>query len=237
MTEPGDEHRDERDDALTDAEIEQIEEIAGTHVRPRWAPLTVIAFVSLVICGYIGTGVAPRWVNTNPEGLLMLHARVRHLLLVAGSDISFPSYFVIGGLRLALAYTVCHLAGRAFGRDVLVWFGKYLGAKPKQIQDLLQLFHKGEWFVVPFFTGSNIVAAITGVIRIPLRRLIPLVAIGIAGRMVFWWWVADIADDQVDAVLDFLDRYQMPALIVSIVLTVVVIAVNLRRGRDFTLDS
>lgn len=239
MTEPDEtpDAADGVDDGPTAEEIYEIEEIAGTHVRPRWAPLPLIAFVSLVVCGYIGTGVAPKWVNSNPEGLLMLHARVRHLLLVAGSDISFWSYIVIGGLRLALAYVVCHLIGRAFGRDVLVWFGKYLGAKPKQIQDILQLFHKGEWFVVPFFTGSNIVAAITGIIRIPLRRLVPLVAIGIVGRLLLWWWVADIADDEVDAVLDFLNRYQTPALIISIVLTVAVIGINLRRGRDFTLDS
>jgi hypothetical protein len=38
-------------------------------------------------------------------------------------------------------------------------------------------------------------------------------------------------------VLRFLDRYQRPALIVSVVLTVVFILVNLRRGRDFQLDS
>jgi membrane protein DedA with SNARE-associated domain len=217
--------------------IEAIEEIAGAHVRPAWAPIPLVAFVGLVACGWIGTAVAPRWVNTNPEGLLMLHARVRHLLLVAGSDISFPTYALIGGLRLAAAYVVCHLIGRAFGRDVLVWFGRYLGAKPAQIQSILQLFHRAEWFVVPFFTGSNIVAAITGIMRIPLRRLVPLVAIGIAGRVVLWWWVADVADDEVDAVLDFLDRYQTPALIASVVLTVVVIGLNLRRGRDFTLDS
>lgn len=235
MTQPED--PTDTDGELTAEEVEQIEELAGTHVRPRWAPLPVIAFVSLVVCGYIGTAVAPRWVNTNPEGLLMLHARVRHLLLVAGSDITFAAYFVIGALRLALAYVVCHLIGRAFGRDVLVWFGKYLGAKPRQIQDILQMFHKAEWFVVPFFTGSNIVAAVTGIIRIPLRRLIPLVAVGITGRMLLWWWVADIADDEVDAVLDFLARYQTPALIISIVLTVAVIGINLRRGRDFTLDS
>ena len=91
--------------------------------------------------------------------------------------------------------------------------------------------------MVPFFTGSNIVAAITGITRTPLRRLVPLVTIGIVGRLVLWWWVAQVADDEVDAVLDFLDRYQTPALIVSIVLTVVVVGFNLRRGRDFQLDS
>ena len=191
MTHPDDIAADDgHDDGLSEAEIEQIEAIAGAHVRPRWAPLAVVAFVILVACGYVAGAYAPRLVVDHPEGLLALSARVRYLLLATGSDITFWSYAVIAGLRLALAYVVCHLIGRAFGRDVLVWFGKYLGASPKQIQDMLQLFHKAEWAVVPFFTGSNIVAAITGISRTPLRRLVPLVTIGIAGRLVLWWWVA-----------------------------------------------
>ena len=237
MTEPDDIDDIDEDDGLSDAEIEQIEVIAGTHVRPRWAPLAVVAFVILVACGYVAGAYAPRLVVDSPEGLLALSARVRYLLLATGSDITFWSYAVIAGLRLALAYVVCHLIGRAFGRDVLVWFGKYLGASPKQIQDMLQLFHKAEWAVVPFFTGSNIVAAITGISRTPLRRLVPLVTIGIVGRLVLWWWVAQVADDEVDAVVDFLDKYQWPALVVSTLLTIGVIGLNLRRGRDFQLDS
>lgn len=219
------------------AEAEELAAIIGIPERPRWAPLTVVAFVALVVCGWFASGYWSRLVNDHPAALLALSARVRFLLLVTGSDISFPVYALVGGLRLALAYAVCHLAGRAFGRDVLVWFGRYLGATPKQIQDMLQLFHHAEWVVVPFFTGSNIVAAITGITRTPLRRLVPLVAIGIFLRLVLWWWVADVADDEVDAVLDFLDTYQTPTLIASIVLTVVFVGINLRRGRDFELDS
>ena len=219
------------------ASPDEVEAVSGLpHVRPPWAPLTLVAFVALVACGWVATAVATTWVNTNPEGLIALHARVRHLLLVAGSDIEWWSFGLIAGARLALAYVVCHMIGRAYGRDVLVWFGKYLGASAKQIQDTLQMFHKAEWVVVPFFVGSNIVAAISGISKVPARRLVPLVTLGIVGRLALWWWVAQIADEQVDAVLDFLDTYQRPALIISIVLTVLVIGVNLRRGRDFRLD-
>ena len=54
-------------------------------------------------------------------------------------------------------------------------------------------------------------------------------------RLVFWWIIARIADDQIDTVLDFLNKYQTPALIASVVLTVIVVGVNLRRGRNFEL--
>jgi membrane protein DedA with SNARE-associated domain len=188
-----------------------------------------------VICSYIGTAVSTKWVNTNPEGLLMLSSRVRHLVAVAGGGIPFTTYFVIGFARLALAFVVCHLIGRAYGRTVLVWFGRFLGVKAAQIHAMMDLFHKGEWFVIPFFAGSNVVAAISGIIRVSARRLALLLTIGLVVRLVFWWLVARIADDEIDHVLDFLNRYQTPALIVSAVLTVVVVAFNLRRGRNFEL--
>ena len=209
--------------------------VEGPPTPPRWAPLTLVAFVSLVVCSYIGTAVSTKWVNTNPEGLLMLSSRVRHLLAVAGGGIDFWSYFWIGGLRLAVAFVVCHLIGRAYGRTVLVWFGRYLGVRAEQIHSIMDLFHRAEWIVIPFFAGSNIVAAISGIARVSALRLTVLLTIGLVVRLVFWWEVARIADDEIDAVLDFLNTYQTPALIVSVVLTIGFVMLNLKRGRNFEL--
>ena len=202
---------------------------------PWWAPITLVAFVALVVCSYVGTAVSTKWVNTNPEGLLLLSSRVRHLLAVAGGGIPFWSYFWIGAFRLGLAFVVCHLIGRAYGHTVLIWFGKYLGVRADQIRQMMSMFHHAEWFVIPFFVGSNIVGAISGITRVSWRRLALLMSIGLSVRLVFWWLVARIADNQIDAVLKFLNRYQTPALIASVVLTVVFVGVNLRRGRNFEL--
>ena len=202
--------------------------------RPWWGLLMVAAFVALVVCSNIGSSVAPRWANTNPEGLLLLSSRVRHLLLVAG-NIDFWSYALLASLRLGVAFLICHMVGRAYGKQVLIWFGRYLGVTSEQIHRTFEMFHRAEWFVVPFFVGSNIVAAISGISATSARRLAVLLPIGLAVRVVFWWAVARLADDQVDSVLDFLARYQRPALIVSVVLTVAFVGLNLRRGRDFEL--
>lgn len=202
---------------------------------PWWGPVMLVAFVALVILSYIGTAVSTKWVNTDPEGLLMLSSRVRHLVGTAGGDIGFWPYFWIGGLRLALAFVVCHLIGRAYGRTVLMWFGRYLGVRAEQIKAMIDMFHRAEWFVIPFFAGSNVVAAISGITKVRPLRLGVLLTIGLVVRLVFWWQVARIADDQIDAVLDFLNTYQRPALIVSAVLTVAFVAFNVRRGRHFEL--
>ena len=97
----------------------------------------------------------------------MLSSRVRHLVAVAGGDID-----VLGVLLdrrssgSALAFVVCHLIGRAYGRTVLIWFGKYLGVRAEQIHKIMDMFHQAEWFVIPFFAGSNVVAAISGITRV-----------------------------------------------------------------------
>lgn len=204
--------------------------------RPAWAPLTLLAFVVLVVSGYIATGLAPRWAITNPEGLLLLHSRVRHLLLALGSDISWWAYAGIASFRLALAFVVCHLIGRAYRVDVLTWFGRYLGSTREAINGIMSAFDRADWLIVPFFVGSNIVAAVTGIREMAAGRLAVLLAIGLAVRLAFWYWVAHVFSDQIDEVLDFLARYQRPTIIVSIVLVVVGVAYNLRKGRGFTYE-
>lgn len=202
---------------------------------PRWAPLALLLWVSLVGLGYWATIVSPDWADDRPLDLMGLHSRVRHLLAASARDVDPFWYAVIGTIRLSLSYWASYLVGVAYGRQVLIWFGKYLGTSREQIHNLLHGFHTAEWVVVPFFVGSNLVAAITGIARTPLKRLIPLVYLGIAGRLVLWWIVGRAAEDQVGSVLDFIARYQRPALIVSAIAVVGVIGFNVRKGRDFEL--
>lgn len=211
-------------------------DVAPPHERPRWAPLLLVAWVSLVVAGYVGTALSTDLVNERPALLIALHARVRHLLLAAGGDITWWEYGAIGFVRLALAYAVCHMIGRAYGSEVLVWFGRYLGVTNAQIESILQMFHRAEWFVLPFFVGSNVVAALTGISRTALPRLVALVSVGIVGRLALYWLMARVFfESQVDAVLDFLATYQRPALIAMIALTVAAVGLNLYRGRKFEL--
>jgi hypothetical protein len=60
------------------------------HVRPFWAPVPLVLFVGLVICTNVANAVWARWVDTNPEGLLLLSSRNRYLALTLASP-SAPS--------------------------------------------------------------------------------------------------------------------------------------------------
>lgn len=200
------------------------------HVRPWWAPLTIVAFLGLVVCGWVAQGTWAVWVDEHPAGLLALSARLRFLVFTASEgDIGFWPWAIIGSIRLALAYGVCHLAGRVYRDDLLKIF-LYIGLTPEAIEMHHRGLDKAEWIIIPWWTGSNIVAALTGIRKTPPRRLVPLLAVGIAARMALTWWVADVFEDPVKDFLDFVDDYQRWFLIGSIVLVVLVVSRNFRRG-------
>jgi hypothetical protein len=198
------------------------------HVRPAWAPLTLVAFVGLVIMTNVASGLWARWVDTNPEGLLVLSSRNRYLALTLAAGVPVGTYVVIAFLRIGAAFAVCHMIGRAYHDDAIGWFRKYLGVTPEAIGTFNRGFARAEWFLIPFFAGSNIVAALSGVHRTPPVRLVVLLSIGIAGRLALMWWLARTFEVQLVDFLEWLQRYQWWAVGISIGL---VVLINLRNFR------
>jgi hypothetical protein len=200
------------------------------HVRPWWAPLTVVAFVALVICTNVANAVWARWVDTNPAALLALSSRQRYLALTVPSGIGVIPYVGIGTVRIAAAFVVCHLAGRAYRDDLLRLFTRYLGLTPEALDAYHQALDKAEVFVIPFFVGSNIVAVLTGIRQTHPLKLAVLLAIGIAGRLALIWWLAKVFEEPLEDFLGFVQRFQWWLVIVSVVVVVLINVRNYRRG-------
>ena len=198
------------------------------HMRPAWAPLTLVAFVGLVIMTNVASGLWARWVDTNPEGLLVLSSRNRYLALTLAAGVPVSTYVVIAFLRVGAAFVVCHMIGRAYHDDAIGWFRKYLGVTHETIGTFNRGFARAEWVLIPFFAGSNIVAALSGVHRTPPVRLAVLLSIGIAGRLALMWWLARTFEAQLVEFLEWLQRYQWWAVGISIGL---VLLINLRNLR------
>jgi hypothetical protein len=137
---------------------------------------------------------------------------------------------LIGMARITAAFVVCHLIGRAYHDDAIGWFRKYLGLTAEAEAAFNRGFAKAEWLLVPFFVGSNIVAALSGVHRSDPRKLAALLAVGIAGRLALLWWLARTFEDQLVDFLTLLQRYQWWVVGLSVV---AVLVVNVRnfRGR------
>ena len=86
--------------------------------------------------------------------------------------------------------------------------------------------------MIPIFVGSNIVFVLSGTVRTRWRRIVPLLLLGIAGRLVLLWLLAKEFESEVKSVIDFLGRYQLPIIIgLSLVVVVGSNVVNIRRGR------
>jgi hypothetical protein len=204
--------------------------VVPEHSRPWWAPLTIVAFVALVICTNVANAVWARWIETNPEGLLALSSRQRYLALSVPQGIGVVPYVVIGTLRLSAAFVVCHLAGRAYRDDLLKLFTRYLGLTPEALDAYHQALDRAEIVVIPFFVGSTIVAVLTGIRRTTPLRLGVLLAIGIAGRLALIWWLAKAFEEPLEDVLGWVQRYQWWVVVVSIVLVIAINARNYVRG-------
>jgi hypothetical protein len=203
---------------------------AAPHKPPAWAPLTLVAFVALVVCTNIANVVWARWANEHPAGLLALSSRQRYLVLAVAGGISPALYFVIGFVRLALAFVVCHLVGRAYREQALSWFTRYLGVRQAQVDALHQGFDKAEIGLIPFFAGSNIVAVLTGIHRTRPARLGVLLSVGIIGRLILMWFLSKAFEDQLLDILSFIQRYQWWLLGASVVVVVLANIRNFRRG-------
>jgi len=210
------------------SESAAIEVTDTPHVRPSWAPLTLVAFVLLVIATNVASGVWARWVETNPEGLLMLSSRNRYLALTLAAGVPVGTYVLIGFVRIGAAFLVCHMIGRAYHNDAISWFRKFLGVKPDTIDSFNRGFARAEWVLIPFFAGSNIVAALSGVHRTPPVRLAVLLSVGIAGRLTLMWWLARTFESQLVDFLGWLQRYQWWAVGISIALVLLINVRNLR---------
>ncbi len=200
------------------------------HVRPAWAPLTLVAFVALVICSNVAGATWAKLLESDPAALLALSSRNRYLVLSLGADVSMFAYWVIGSLRIAAAFLVCHLIGRAYAHDALGWFTRYLGVTHEALDTFNRGFAKAEWVVIPFFAGSNIVAAISGVHRTPLPRLVGLLAFGIIARLALIWWLSSLFQEELESFVTWLQKYTWWLIGISIVAVVLVNIRNFRRG-------
>jgi membrane protein DedA with SNARE-associated domain len=170
-------------------------------------PMAIAAFVILVVCTNIAAIVWARLLTSSPELLLALSSRNRYLALTLGADINRVAYWLIGCARLALAFGVCHLAGRAYGEQILKVFTKYLGIEEEAIGRLRSAFDRADWAIVPIFVGSNIVAAISGIQRTTVTRLAFLVTVGLAARLALLQLLARLFANQLDSIIAYVQKY------------------------------
>lgn len=197
---------------------------------PRSGQIWLGAFVCLLVAANVGSVMLTSLVADRPGVLLALSSRNRHLVLTVPSDLHPAAWATIGALRLSLSAVVCHYLGRAYGDRALRWFWRYMGMSGDQVDRFERGVSNAEWILVPLFVASNIVWVLTGAAQTSWRRLAPLAAIGIAGRLALLWWLASQFESQLTTVIDFTTKYQTWFILGTLA---IVIATQVRnfRGR------
>ena len=207
------------------------DEVIEPHERAAYGPYLLVAFVALVVCTNIANIGFANWASTRPELLISLSSRNRYLIFAVGAGISPVTWALIATIRLTLAAAVCHFLGRAYGDQALRWFSRFLGMTPEAVDRFEMQYRKAEWVLIPIFVGSNIVFVLSGAVKTRWRRIVPLLLTGIAARLALLWWLAKQFESEVRSVTNFLQRWQVPIIIVSVVLVVGSNVANVRRGR------
>jgi hypothetical protein len=167
------------------------------------------AFSALVIANNIGSVIAPSLVKRSPELLIVLSARIRHLLFAVPAGIGPVPYAVLGYVRLLVAAIVLFLLGQSYGERTFQWFDKQLGGeRPATLRWIERGVDRVAWLLIVLMPGSNIVAFLVGKRGMTTRRFLALISMGIVVRLAWVWAAAKQFEDELKRLLDWIDKYQ-----------------------------
>ncbi len=194
--------------------------IAGSGRDKRLGYL-VGAFFMLVACTQVGAIIFPTLIKRNPELLLALSSRMRHLLFSVPADINPVAYAVIGFLRLSAAAWVCYGLGYFYGDRGVAWLERQVqGDTPATFRWLQRTADKAGPVLVFFMPGSNIVCVLVGQRKMPPHKFGFWLSLGIVFRLVWLWIAARQFDEQLRKILNWIDRYQWWLVAAFFILTV-----------------
>ncbi len=169
---------------------------------------TVLVLAALFYAaGTFGSNIAPAWIDERPEVVLALSSRNRNLL----GSVPFVNplaYSLIGFVRVFTVAVVLYLVGRWFGTRALGWMEGQLGELPAIYRWSCTAMDRAGWALVLLMPGSNLVCLLAGQRRMPLRRFLVMLALGVVAKLGFLWIGGRIFDSQIRACLRFIDGYQ-----------------------------
>jgi membrane protein DedA with SNARE-associated domain len=177
------------------------------HHSPAARRAVLGAAALLYISGTIGSNIAPAWIVHHPTWVLALSSRNRNLFAsVPFIDVGW--YWVIGFVRLAIVGAVLYFVGSWFGHQAITWTEKQVGEMPALYRWFERGMDRASWAFVLLMPGSNLVCMMAGHRRIPLRRFLSLLAVGIVLKLAVLWKGGKLFEHQIRRGLDAIDKYQ-----------------------------
>jgi len=174
-------------------------------LRMRKAVLTLTTM--LFVIGTVGSNIGPALVDEKPRLILMLSSRNRNLF---GSVpyIDLASYIAIGFVRILIAGIALYLVGRWYGTKALGWVEGNMGELPAIYKWTERAVDRAGPAILVLMPGSNIVCLLLGHRRMPPKKFVPLLMIGIAFKLAILWQGGRIFEEQIKSFLEWIEKYQ-----------------------------
>ena len=184
--------------------------------------------IALVICTNIGNALFPTLSTENPLLLIALGAPNRNLI-IASAQVPFVPYAVVGFLRLLAPDYFFYALGRHYGDRAITWMERRTPTVGRMMRQLEQVFGKAGHVLV-LIMPNNPVCLLAGAARMRPRVFWALNVVGTIGRLLLMWWIGQIFQDWIDAVLGFIADHRVPLLVVTIGLVALSSAREWRAG-------
>jgi membrane protein DedA with SNARE-associated domain len=196
----------------------------------RQIPLSwlLTPYVALVVVGYVADVIGPHLITSHPLLQMVLNPRNRYLLL-ASPHVDAVPFFLIGFLRLVLTDPIGFVIGWQYGDAAISWAERRMGDETGLVRKVEQWFGKAAPVVI-FIAPSFYWCVLAGASRMKVRTFVILNVSGTIARLVLFRVAGDAFRDELDSVLDWVQRYRWWLIAISAV--VVLLQVWRSGGRE-----
>ena len=180
----------------------------------KWIARIVIGLALVnIVAGWLGDLLLSVIVRDNPLILIALSPRDRNLAL-ASPDLEFLPYFIVGFLRLVFFDPFSYLLGFWYGDRALTWMKRRSRTYGPLMDDAQGGFKRYAAPLIILFP-NNIICMLAGASGIGVAMFVVLNAFGTAVRLALLRQFGNIFGGQINSVVDWIDEYRIPILIVS----------------------
>ncbi len=181
--------------------------VPEARVAPVKRRFVLVLSGVLLVCGTIGTNIAPALVDDHPELILALSSRNRNLF-ASVPFITPAAYVLIGFSRVLLAGVTLYFLGRWYGAKAIEWVEGQVGELPAVYRWFQRAVDRAGWLMLVVFPGSNLVCIMAGLRRMAVPRFLVFICIGIAIKLAVLWAGGRAFEDQIRWFLDAISDYQ-----------------------------
>jgi len=192
--------------------------------------LLVAPIVALIVISNIGDALAPKLVESNPLLLIAMNARNRNLILVT-NQLDALSYYGVATARLLLSDPLFFLIGYWYGDTALTWMESRTKTYGSMLRQWERWFQKASYPLV-FIAPNNVICLFAGAAGMSAPAFFIINISGTITRLYLIRWLGEAFERPIDDVLDFIARYRVPLLVVSISFFAVMMVRELRQSGE-----